>query len=168
MRSSSIPAVTCARLVLLVCCLAMCVPFGGRQARGQVGMDQKNIFALLVTMLLALCSSLLLSSPRCWASWPVCLEDYRNTWFFWEMTADVSVFGLVRLWIHFYVSLLRPGLSCRGAEVDSHGLAVQHTMVSPQLQSIIMAVIFHFEAQRLFPMVRQGRGLCPQGHGSHN
>ena len=53
----------------------------------------------------------------------------------------------------FFVSLQRPGLSCRGAEVDSHGLAVQHTMVSPQLQSIIKVVIFHFVAQRLFPMV---------------
>ena len=53
----------------------------------------------------------------------------------------------------FFVSLQRPGLSCRGAEVDSHGLAVQHTMVSPQLQFIINVVIFHFVAQRLFQMV---------------
>ena len=50
------------------------------------------------------------------------------------MTSYVSVLGLVRQWIHFYVSLQRPGLSCRGAEVDSHGLAVQQTMVFPQLQ----------------------------------
>ena len=70
------------------------------------------------------------------------------------MTAYVSVFGLVRQWIHFYVSLQRPGLSCRGAEVDSHGLAVQHTMVSPQLQFIIKVVIFHFEAQGPVPVVQ--------------
>ena len=49
---------------------------------------------------------------------------------------------------YIFVSLQRPGLSCRGAEVDSHGLAVQHTMVSPQLQFIIKVVIFHFVAQR--------------------
>ena len=79
-------------------------------------------------------------------------EDYSNTGFFWEMTSYVSVLGLVRQWIHF-LCLQRPGLSCRGAEVDSHGLAVQHTMVSPQLQFIIKVVIFHYVAQRLFPMV---------------
>ena len=54
---------------------SLCVfPLVVRQGRRQVGMDQKYIFALLVTMLLALCSRLLLSSPRCWASSPVCLE----------------------------------------------------------------------------------------------
>ena len=59
-----------------------------------------NWLVLLVTVHLALCSRLLLSSPRCSASWPVCLEQYRNTGFFWEMTSYVSVFGsLVRQWI---------------------------------------------------------------------
>ena len=62
---------------------------------------------------------------------------------------------LVRQWIHIYVCLQRPGMwfrqqktaenpqlqfidgrrfSCYGAQADSHGLAVQETMVFPRLQ----------------------------------
>ena len=88
---------------------------------------------------LAVCSRLLLSSSRCWTSWPVCLEEYRNTGFL-EVTSYVSVLGMVRQWIQFYVSHQRPGLSCRGAEVDSHGLAVQQTMVFPQLRFLFEVI----------------------------
>ena len=57
------------------------------------------------------------------------------------MTSYVSVFGsLVRQWINIYVSLQRPGLSCRGAEVDSHGLAVQQTMVQVQFLEKVVDV----------------------------
>ena len=86
-----------------------------------------------------------------------CLEEYRKIgFFFWEMTSHVSVFSsFVRQWIHVYVTLQRLGrwfrlqktaenpqlqfidgrrFSCRGAQADSHGPAVQQTMVSPQLQ----------------------------------
>ena len=85
-----------------------------------------------------------------------CLEEYRKIGFYWEMTSYVSIFSsLVRQWILICVSLQRPGLwfrlqktvdfpqlqffvgrrfSCHGAEADSHGLAVQQTIVILQLQ----------------------------------
>ena len=83
-----------------------------------------------------------------------CLEEYLKIGFFWEVTSYVSLFcSLIRQWMH--VTLQRPGLcselqktaeilqlqfidgrrfSCRNAQADSHGLAVQQTMVSPLLQ----------------------------------
>ena len=86
----------------------------------------------------------------------------QKYWFFWEMTSHVSVFdSLVRQCFHIYVSLQRPGLSCRGAEVDLHGLAVQadhryspiaeHGGRCPvvQVERVHLPVV----AQRLFLMV---------------
>ena len=42
-----------------------------------------------------------------------------------------------------YCVFLRDDGTCFRIRFDSHGLAVQHTMVSPQLQFIIKVVIFH-------------------------
>ena len=63
-------------------------------------------------------------------------EDYRNTGFFWEMTAYVSVFGLVRQWIHFcqsteawsFLSWCRGGFpwSCCSAHHGVSTAAVHH------------------------------------------
>ena len=124
-------------LTLAVACYAsLCVPFGCRQARGRVGMDQKINFCLAGfagdDTSCAVFSSFS-SGPdalHIMASMTQvnrCLEEYLTIGFFWEMTSYLSLFcSLVRQWIHIYVSLQRPGLCTE----------LQKTAEFPQLQFI--------------------------------
>ena len=129
---------------------SLCVPFGCRQARGQVGLDQKNYY-VLGWFYWCRCSS------RCGPVLCRLAQDARHHCrydsgeqvprgvpekrVFLEMTSYVSLFwSLVRQWIHIHVSLQRPGSellktaefsqlqviaghrhSVRAAEADPHG-----------------------------------------------
>ena len=154
-------AVLCARLVLLVLRLAVCslwLSAGPRAGPNGPEAHLRSWLVLLVTLHLALCFRFPVVRPKMLDITAGMTRGVQDIGFCWEMTSYVSVFGsLLRQWIHIYVSLQRPGvwfrtaenfgnphfqfidscgISCRGAEADSRGLAVQQTIVLLLLQYI--------------------------------
>ena len=125
-RSSSIRAVACAWLVFLVSRLALCslwLSAGSRAGRYGPEAQFCTWLVLLVTMLLALCSRLLLSSPRCWASWPVQTMVFPQLQFLYEVFDVPGKQEQVPSTAAVHQQGRLP--SFRGAEVDSHCLTVQ-------------------------------------------